>query len=91
MRVCSPRQRSNGGGCYIRASCERVSYYACMLRTGAPRRTDAVYWWTEEIARLREACICSRHRYTLARRRRIGDGTTVARMYEAYCEARWSL
>ena len=41
---------------------------SCMPRPGAPRRGGAVYWWSEEIARLREACIYARRRYTRSRR-----------------------
>ena len=41
---------------------------SCMPRPGAPRRGGAVYWWSEEIARLRETCIYARRRYTRSRR-----------------------
>ena len=66
----------------LRAICD--SY---MPRSGAPRRAGAVYWWFEGIARLREACIRARRRYTRSRRRQRKDEATVARLYEAYREA----
>jgi hypothetical protein len=50
-----------------------------------------VYWWSGEIARLRERCSRTRRRYTRARRRRRGDEETVARVYETNREARRSL
>ena len=59
-----------------------------MPRFGAPRRAGAVYWWSKVIARLREACIRARRRYTRSRRRRREDEATVARLYEAYREER---
>ncbi|XP_033364980.1 uncharacterized protein LOC117242433 [Bombus vosnesenskii] len=59
-----------------------------MPRSGAPRRAGAVYWCSEEIARLREACIHARRRYTRSRRWRRVDEATVARLYEAYREMR---
>jgi hypothetical protein len=49
----------------------------CMPRSGALRRVGAKYRRCEEIARFREACICSRLRYTRARRRRWAAETTV--------------
>ena len=39
-------------------------YDSCMPRSGVPRRAGAVYWWSERIARLREACIRAQRRYT---------------------------
>jgi hypothetical protein len=54
-------------------------YNSCM--PGAPRRAGAVYWWSEEIARFREACIPSWCQYTRSRRRRQVDGATVAHLY----------
>ena len=50
---------------------------SCMPRSGAPLRTGAVYWWSEGIARLREACIRDQRRYTRSRRRRREDEATV--------------
>jgi hypothetical protein len=61
---------------------------SCMPRSGAPRRARAVFWWFEEIAHLREACIRPRRRYTRSRRRRRGNEATVAHLYGAYREAR---
>jgi hypothetical protein len=61
---------------------------SCMPRSGAPRRAGAVYWWSEEIARLRETCIRARRRYTRSRRGSRVDESTVAFLYDAYCEAR---
>jgi hypothetical protein len=37
---------------------------ACMPRTGVTRRAREVYWWSEEIARLRGRCSRARRRYT---------------------------
>jgi hypothetical protein len=37
---------------------------SCVPRSGTPRRASAVYWWSEEITHLREACIRARLRYT---------------------------
>jgi hypothetical protein len=64
---------------------------ACMPQTGVTRRAREVYWWSEEIARLRGRCSRARRRYTRARRRRRGDEETVARVYETYREAWRSL
>jgi hypothetical protein len=62
-----------------------------MPRGGVTRRAREVYWWSGEIARLRERCSRARRRYTQARRRRRGDKETVARVYKIYREAQWSL
>jgi hypothetical protein len=59
-----------------------------MPRSEARRRASAVYWWSEEIAHLREACIRARRRYTRSRGRRRGDEATVVYLYDAYREAR---
>jgi hypothetical protein len=61
---------------------------SCMPRSEAPRRAGAVYWWYEDIARLREACIRVRRLYTRSRRKRRVDEATVARLYGVYREAR---
>jgi hypothetical protein len=60
---------------------------SCMLRSGAPRRAVAVYWWSEEIAHLREAFIRTRRQYTKFRPGWRGDETMVAYLYDAYREA----
>jgi hypothetical protein len=61
---------------------------SCMPRSGASRCAGAVYWWSEEIAHLREACIRARRRYTRSRRRRREDESTMAYLYDAYRKAR---
>jgi hypothetical protein len=46
------------------------------------------YWWSGEIARLRERCSKARCQYTRACRRRLEDEEMVARVYDAHREAR---
>jgi len=58
-------------------------------RPAPPRR--GVYWWSQEIAELRSACVKARRRYTRCRRRRRGDATTEATLYETYRVAKKSL
>lgn len=53
---------------------------------GPPSRPRQVYWWTGEIAELRCEYTAARRRYARHRRRRNGDATTEARLYEAYRE-----
>ena len=48
--------------CDLHAICD-----SCLPRSGATRRGGAVYWWSEGIASLREACIRARCLYTRGR------------------------
>ena len=41
---------------------------SCMPRPGDPLRARVVYWWSEEIARVLEACIRAWRWYTRSRR-----------------------
>ncbi|XP_026746967.1 uncharacterized protein LOC113508210 [Trichoplusia ni] len=43
-----------------------------------------VYWWTDEIARLRVECVAARRRYTRYRRRRRRDPVEEGALYEVY-------
>jgi hypothetical protein len=60
---------------------------AAMPRVGPipPRRR--VYWWSQELAQLRESCVAARREYTRSRRRRIRDVPGEERLYAAYSEA----
>ena len=78
-------RRGRGGGsdpAEARLACDLQFVYAAIRG-----RAGAVYWWSEGSARLREACIRARRRYTRSRHRRREDEATVARLYEAYREA----
>ena len=57
-----------------------------MPRTRPSKRRGA-YWWSEELARLREASMRARRQYTRARRRRRATAEETARAYEAYRSA----
>jgi hypothetical protein len=55
-------------------------------------RDRCVYWWTPEIAGLREGCSRARRRFLWARRRRQTRGEEeISRTYEAYKEAKRTL
>jgi len=61
---------------------------------GMPRARPAplrrgVYWWSQEIAELRSTCVI--RQYTRCRRRRRGNATMEATLYEAYRDAKRSL
>ena len=66
---------------------------AFMPRRGIRGSTDrkAVYWWTPEIAALREECNSARRQYTRCRRTRRADEEESARLYAAYRTARKTL
>lgn len=55
----------------------------------APRR--AVYWWSQEIANMRLACVRARRRYTRVKCRRRDDAAMAAELYEGYREAKRTL
>ncbi|XP_076235118.1 uncharacterized protein LOC143179691 [Calliopsis andreniformis] len=59
---------------------------AAMPRTGKPRKR-AVYWWSGEIAALRDARVAVRRRYTRARRRANRDAAREEMLYEDYRQA----
>jgi hypothetical protein len=55
-------------------------------------RHRCVYWWTPEIAELREGCGRARRRFLRARRRRqTRDEEEISRTCEAYREAKRTL
>nr|XP_033188909.1 uncharacterized protein LOC117156205 [Bombus vancouverensis nearcticus] len=55
-------------------------------------RDQGTYWWTPEIAEMRENCVRARRRFLRARRRRLTrDEEEIARFYEEYREARRTL
>lgn len=56
---------------------------AAMPRVKSSRRSVA-YWWTEEIARLREVCLRARRQYTRIRRRRRATSTETESAYATY-------
>lgn len=56
---------------------------AAMPRVKPPKRTSA-YWWTEEIAQLREVCLQTRRRFTRARRRRRATAEQIESAYVTY-------
>ncbi|XP_063547540.1 uncharacterized protein LOC134754988 [Cydia strobilella] len=60
---------------------------AAMPRAGPipPRR--GVYWWSAELAHLRQSCVAARRQYTHCRRRRIRDVPEEERLYAAYSAA----
>lgn len=67
---------------------------AAMPRAGPtpPRRN--VYWWSDDIARLRRACVASRRQYTRhrrRRRRRENEAAREAELREAYRAAKKAL
>jgi hypothetical protein len=66
---------------------------ASMPRRGArgPTKRRAVYWWSAEIAALREECNSARRRYTRARRWRNRDVEEEARRHDVYRGRRRSL
>jgi hypothetical protein len=52
----------------------------------------SAYWWTEEIARMREFCVRARRIYTRARRRILRrSDEEICRCYEEYREAKRAL
>lgn len=59
------------------------------VKSAPPRR--AVYWWSQEIATMRQACVRARHRYTRVRRRRRDNAAMAADLYEGYREAKRTL
>lgn len=52
-----------------------------------PRKQTSAFWWTEEIARVREVCLRSRRQYTRTRRRRRATTEEIETAYTAYREA----
>jgi hypothetical protein len=58
-------------------------------RRPAPRR--AVYWWSEELAGLRAACVAARRAFARSRRRRPRDQAEEDRLYDLYVEAKRAL
>ncbi|XP_033362398.1 uncharacterized protein LOC117240485, partial [Bombus vosnesenskii] len=55
-------------------------------------RDRGTYWWTPEIAEMREDCVRARRRFLRARRRRLTrDEEEISRRYEEYREARRTL
>lgn len=54
-----------------------------MPRSSCSKRR-AVYWWSQEIAELRQVCLRMRRQYLRARRRRRATPDEVARAYEHY-------
>ncbi|KAL0871552.1 hypothetical protein ABMA27_004087 [Loxostege sticticalis] len=57
---------------------------AAMLRAGPLPPKRAVYWWSDEIAQLRPACIAARRESSRHRRRRKRDPNLDTPLYEAY-------
>ncbi|KOB72837.1 SARTTc1 ORF2 protein [Operophtera brumata] len=49
-----------------------------------PTKRRVVYWWSEELTQLREACLRARRLYTRARRRRRALAEETDRAYEVY-------
>ncbi|CAH2107634.1 unnamed protein product [Euphydryas editha] len=64
---------------------------AAMPRVRHPIRRKGVYWWSPELADLREACIRARRSYTHSRRRRVRDEEREGQLYAAYNHARAAL
>lgn len=55
-------------------------------------RDHGTYWWTAEIAEMRENCVRARRRFLRARRRRLTrDEEEISSLYEEYREARRAL
>ncbi|XP_033363215.1 LOW QUALITY PROTEIN: uncharacterized protein LOC117241388 [Bombus vosnesenskii] len=74
---------------YMCAACD-----ASMPRSvpGGGRRDQGTYWWTPEIAEMRENCVRARRRFLRARRRRLTrDEEQISSCYEEYREARRTL
>jgi hypothetical protein len=63
---------------------------AAMPRIQRPPPRRQVYWWTSELADLREQANLARRQYTRCRRRREGE-TVVAPLREAWKEKKASL
>lgn len=59
-----------------------------MPRCRRPHPSRALYWWTEEIAALRAACITAKRAFTRSRRRRIRNPENEARLHSMYSEAK---
>ncbi|XP_026746894.1 uncharacterized protein LOC113508120 [Trichoplusia ni] len=57
---------------------------ASMPRVSQQSARRRVYWWTDEIARLRVECVAARRRYTRYRRRRRRDPVEEGALYEVY-------
>ncbi|XP_026746947.1 uncharacterized protein LOC113508189 [Trichoplusia ni] len=57
---------------------------ASMPRVSQRSARRRVYWWTDEIARLRVECVAARRRYTRYRRRRRRDPVEEGALYEVY-------
>lgn len=50
-----------------------------------PRRS--VYWWSDDLFRLRAECVAARRAYTRSRRRRLRDSERESALYASYREA----
>ncbi|XP_013174972.1 PREDICTED: uncharacterized protein LOC106123278, partial [Papilio xuthus] len=58
----------------------------------SPRRSNRVYWWSDNLSQLRSACVLARRRYTRYRRRRPGwDESEERCLYTTYQEAKKTL
>lgn len=57
-----------------------------MPRIKAPKPHRQVYWWSDEIANLRQECVRSRRKYTRQRRRRNTNVEREIQLYEIYKE-----
>ncbi|XP_033362390.1 uncharacterized protein LOC117240471 [Bombus vosnesenskii] len=65
---------------------------AALSPGGGGRRDQGTYWWTPEIAEMRENCVRARRRFLRARRRRLTrDEEQISSCYEEYREARRTL
>ncbi|KAL0809337.1 hypothetical protein ABMA28_011545 [Loxostege sticticalis] len=64
---------------------------AAMPRAGRLPPKRAVYWWSDEIAQLRRACIAARRESSRHRRRRQRDPNLDTPLYEAYNVAKKAL
>ncbi|XP_063620671.1 uncharacterized protein LOC134793075 [Cydia splendana] len=64
---------------------------AAMPRAGPFLPKRQVYWWSAELAQLRESCIAARRQYTRSRRRQRRDANEEAQLYATYRELAVSL
>ena len=59
-----------------------------MPRSRRPPPRRACYWWSEELANLRAACIAAQRAYTCSRRRANRDVENEARLHDLHMEAK---
>lgn len=64
---------------------------SAMPRVKSRPTKPAVYWWSQELAGLRQACVAARRAHTNYRRRRVQEADVARELYESYREARRTL